>query len=114
MPDRTSWRTKVIDFMELKEQVAERCIELMKERSERYRHDGEDHIHAKIMLLLFPNGIPGNFNTYARYKELSFIVEKLCRYTAHFEENDDPDSIMDLICFAIMLAALDIREREKL
>jgi hypothetical protein len=103
------------DFMELKEEIAEKCITLMKERSNQYSHDGEDHIHAKIMLLLFPNGITGSFEHFARYKELSFIVEKLCRYTAHFnsEEYGHEDSVLDLICFAIMLAAIDARIREK-
>jgi hypothetical protein len=98
----------------MKLQVAEKAIELMQERTGQYAHDREDHIHAKIMLLLFPNGIPGTFEALARYKELTFIVEKLCRYTAHFsEEAGHEDSIMDLICFAIMLAALDARLREE-
>jgi hypothetical protein len=102
------------NFLERKVQIAERAIELMQERSEAYAHDGEDHIHAKIMLLLFPNGIKGTFNHMARYKELSFIVEKICRYTAHFnEEEGHEDSVMDLICFAIMLAALDEMIKEE-
>lgn len=108
------------EFLELKIEIAEQAIELMQERTAKYSHSGEDHIHARIMLLLFPKGIPGTFEALARYKELSFIVEKLCRYTAHFnDEAGHEDSIMDLICFAIMLAALDAeirmrKEEEKL
>jgi hypothetical protein len=105
----------VIDFQERKEKIAERAIELMQERSGQYSHTGEDHIHAKIMLLLFPDGIKGTFSHFARYKELSFIVEKICRYTANFNEEDygHEDSVMDLICFGVMLAALDQQLREK-
>lgn len=102
------------DFLERKLQIAETAITLMQERTGQYAHDREDHIHAKIMFLLFPKGIPGTFEHLARYKELTFIVEKLCRYTAHFsEEEGHEDSIMDLICFAIMLAALDMKIREE-
>ena len=99
-------------FLERKIEIAEKVIQLMQERTAQYAHEGEDHIHAKIMLLLFPNGIPGTFNAFARYKELSFIVEKICRYTAHFNEQGHEDSVIDMICFAIMLAAFDERERE--
>jgi hypothetical protein len=100
-------------FTEIKMEIADKAKKLMMVRSDQYGHEGEDHIHAKIMLLLFPKGVPGTFNAMARYKELSFIVEKLCRYTAHFEEMNDDDSIIDLINFAIMLAAFDARERVK-
>jgi hypothetical protein len=100
-------------FIELKMEIADKAKKLMMVRSDQYAHEGEDHIHAKIMLLLFPNGIPGTFTAFARYKELSFIVEKLCRYTAHFNENDDEDSVIDIINFATMLAAFDARERAK-
>jgi hypothetical protein len=100
-------------FLERKIKIAEKAIEIMQDRSNKYSHEHEDHIHAKIMLLLFPNGISGTFEAYARLKEISFIVEKLCRYTAHFVENEDNDSIIDLINFAIMLAAFDEQEREK-
>lgn len=102
------------DFGELKEIIAEKCMELMRERSGQYAHEREDHIHAKIMLLLFPEGIKGTFEHFARYKELTFIVEKLCRYTAHFNDEDygHEDSVLDLICFAIMLAAVDARIKE--
>jgi hypothetical protein len=104
----------MMDFMERKERIAEKAIDLMKERSEQYAYLGEEHIHAKIMFLLFPNGIKGTFEHFARYKELNFIVEKLCRYTAHFnDEEGHKDSMMDLICFAIMLAALDEKIREE-
>jgi hypothetical protein len=105
----------VKDFLERKVLIAEKVIQLMEERTGQYAHSGEDHIHARIMLLLFPNGIPGTFEALARYKELSFIIEKICRYTAHFtdEAYGHEDSVMDLICFAIMLAALDQKIKEE-
>lgn len=56
------------------------------------------------MLILYPDGIPGEYTAIMRYKFVSYIVDKLVRYIIAAPHED---SLIDIGNYAFMAAAFD-------
>lgn len=90
---------------ELAIELAQKLIEIMKERGEEY--GSNEHKTAQILMILFPNGIYVNsFEAAARIKFLIYIIDKLSRYS----KKGNKDSLLDLAGYALRLAVLDTKE----
>jgi hypothetical protein len=86
---------------------AEKARNIMIERNKLYACSDEN-MHTKIMEILFPSGTYlSNFENIARYKYISYIVDKLCRYRINLEE----DNLLDLMNYAALLAAFDEQQK---
>jgi hypothetical protein len=85
--------------------LAETLIEIMKERGKKY--GSNENKTAKILMILFPNGIKiEHEEAAARFKLLIYIIDKLSRYS----KEGDIDSLLDLAGYALRLAAFDPKE----
>lgn len=89
--------------------VAMDAVRILVERGEHYDHDGiiEKNAHAYIMKMLFPSGPEPGIAGVVRYKQISHIVDKLCRYRLNVKE----DNLLDIANYSFLLAAFD-REQE--
>jgi hypothetical protein len=79
-------------------------MEIMKQNSQTYRSYHKENVYAQIMLILFPEGIPGEYTAIMRYKFVSYIVDKLVRYIIAAPHED---SLIDIGNYAFMAAAFD-------
>jgi hypothetical protein len=84
--------------------IANQAIAVLQKRGELYDNDNiQNDAHTVIMQILYPNGLPNIYNEVARYKFISQIVDKLCRYRL----NGFQDNLIDLANYAFLLAAFD-------
>jgi hypothetical protein len=84
--------------------MAEQAMHILKERGKNYDNGKiEDHAHTHIMRTLFIGGSGDSFENIVRYKLISHIVDKLCRY----QLNGKKDNLLDLANYAFILAAFD-------
>lgn len=93
------------------EAVAEKALEIMRERRALYQKTpANKDMYIRIIMIIFPNGIPGEYKAMMRYKYISYIIEKLCRY---IQACPHEDSLIDIGNYSFMLAAFDREQAEK-
>jgi hypothetical protein len=85
----------------------------MKERNEQFSYHQTDNLYAQIMFILFPSGIPPGHVWIMRYKFISYIVDKLCRYVINIARGGHEDSLIDISNYSLMLAAFDRIQKER-
>jgi hypothetical protein len=85
--------------------MANKAITILIERGKSYDNNNnlENDAHAKIMQILYPNGLSNNIDNIIEYKYVSQIVDKLCRYRLNMKQ----DNLLDLANYAFLLAASD-------
>jgi hypothetical protein len=89
--------------------LSKRAMEILLSRGEAYDNDIlESYASTKIMLILYPKGVPAGFINLIRYRYISWIVEKLCRY----RRNGDEDNLLDIANYAFLLGAADKEEHD--
>lgn len=88
--------------------MAKEATDILKERGEKYDNGKiEDNAHAYIMRTLFPGGMADDIDCIVRYKHVSHIVDKLCRYRL----NIDKEHLLDIANYAFILAAYDEEQK---
>ena len=93
--------------------MAETALAIMKERNENFSYHRTDNMYAQIMFILFPTGIPAGHSWIMRYKFISYIVDKLCRYVINIHRGGHEDSLIDISNYSLMLAAYDRVHKER-
>jgi hypothetical protein len=95
--------------------IAEEALSIMRERNETYTYNSlhERNLYITIMMLLYPKGVPGEYKAMMRYKFISYIIDKLCRYVININRNGHEDSLIDIGNYSFMLAAFDRIQRQK-
>ena len=97
---------------EMAVKIAEEALQIMKERNELYTSYHKENLYITIMMHLFPQGIPGQYKAMMRYKFVSYIVDKLCRYVINMFRDGHEDSLIDISNYSLMLAAFDRAHKE--
>ena len=85
-------------------EISEKARLIMEKNSATYKSYHKENIYIQIMLLLYPDGIPGEYVAMMRYKFVSYIVDKLVRYVIAAPHED---SLIDIGNYAFMAAAFD-------
>lgn len=67
-----------------------------------------EHHHGDILSVLFPDGVKVDPEDFTRWNLYNFLLTKIIRYGLNFEVGH-PDSILDLIVYALMLMCEDER-----
>lgn len=67
-----------------------------------------EHHHGDILSVIFPDGIKLDPEDFTRWNLYNFLLTKIIRYGLNFEVGH-PDSILDLIVYALMLMCEDER-----
>jgi hypothetical protein len=93
--------------------IAEEALQIMKERNELYTSYHKENLYIVIMMHLFPEGVPHEYKAMMRYKFISYIVDKLCRYVINMNRGGHEDSCIDISNYSFMLAAFDRVQKEK-
>jgi hypothetical protein len=88
--------------------IAEEAMEVMKKKSKIYENDYKDMINIRIMMILYPNGVPNKYHELVRYRYVLYMVDKIFRYMV----NKRKDNLLDLANYAFMLAAQDEENEE--
>jgi hypothetical protein len=70
-----------------------------------------EHHHGDILSVLFPEGVKIDPEDFTRWNLYNFLLTKIIRYGLNFEVGH-PDSILDLIVYALMLMCEDERRRK--
>jgi hypothetical protein len=85
----------------------------MKERNDLYTSYHKQNLYIQVMMILYPNGVHGEYKSLMRYKFVSYIVDKLCRYVINIPRDGHEDSLIDISNYSLMLAAFDRIHKEK-